>query len=234
VATRASSRNRWTNCVCAVRCGRTFFTTHARATPFDSSIARYTSPIPPTPILRTRRKGPNSMGSWPEAAAPPLWGGVSGKGREGATGCAGEVLERLGVVGQAHEAGLELAGREVDPFLQHGVEEATEATGVRALGARIVGDRALAEEEGPHAADAVEREGHPGGAGLGDHDRLDLRRGRLETRVHVRLAEQRQGGVSRRDGQRIPGERSCLVDGTLGRELIHQLRASTKGTERQP
>src|SRR5260370_6876157 len=75
--------------------------------------------------------------------------------------------EILVAVGERDEGGLELRGGQEDTALQHRVEVARVAGGVRALGGGVVGDRAVGEEDGEHRPYPVDRHRYPArGGGL--------------------------------------------------------------------
>src|SRR5690606_8855603 len=78
-------------------------------------------------------------------------------------------------MGGRDEGGLELRGRQVDPAVEQGVEEAAEEAEVRAPGRCGVEDLALGEIDRPHASHAVDAVGDPRLGGEPIEDRKSTR-----------------------------------------------------------
>ncbi len=105
-------------------------------------------------------------------------------------------------------------------------EERAEALRVARLGVLEVAHRPVGHEEReqrPDALDATERR----------QALLEERRARLELVVDGRIAQPAQHRETGSRRKRVPGESPGLVDGTGGREEIHDLRPAAEGRERQ-
>ena len=143
-----------------------------------------------------------------------------------------EVLLR---VGRRDEHRLEGGRRDEDAPLQEPVEPAVERRPVALLHVVEVGDRSRVEEEGQDRADPIEGEPVGDAELLGDlpHPLLELRRGLLELRVG-RGRQRVEHGDAGGHGERVPRERSRLVDGAVGGDVGHQVGPAAVGPDREP
>src|SRR5579863_2303902 len=114
------------------------------------------------------------------------------------------------------------------------MKEAAEARRIRAARGGRIEDRTAGEESGPHAAYPVERQRHALGARLCGNAIAEPAADLLQLLVRSWALQGAQAGQASRHRERIPGERSCLVDGALWRNLCHQVAASAVGAYRQP
>ena len=121
----------------------------------------------------------------------------------------------------------------IDASGEHLPEEAGEERGVAAPGVVVVADGAGVEEEGEHAADALDDVRNPG-VGRGPVEALG-EAGREGLEPIVGGSSRRSRKVVRPGGhrQRIARERAGLVDRPDGRDVVHDRGRGTIGRRRQ-
>lgn len=126
----------------------------------------------------------------------------------------------LGVSG-GDEGGFELAAREVDAAGEHFPEEAGEEGCVGAEGVGVVADGAVVEEEGEHAADALDAVGNVGVGAEAVQAVGEAGSKGFEAVVGWLGLKELEGGQSGGHRQRISGEGASLEDGSGRGDEVH-------------
>jgi len=134
-------------------------------------------------------------------------------------------------VGCAQESRLELRWRKVNTVLEAAVEEFSEARTVTAHGLLEIPHRPLLKIETKHRADPLEGEGKA--LNRLTRGSLEGRPGFFEESPTADTLHFAQLGKTRRHCDGISRKCSCLVNGAVWREAVHDFCPSSKGSHRQ-
>ena len=160
---------------------------------------------------------------------------VSSGSGGGPRGCGKGVEDRLDspvVVGAGQEPRLVRRGREVDPAVEHGMEERGVRREVLAAGAGEVGDRGVGEEHREHRPGRLDDVGDAGGGERVGDAGLDRVTGAVQVGVDL-VGGQPQRGQPGGGRDRVPRQGARLVDGTQRRQVRHHVGPAAEGRGRE-